>query len=84
MSNSVLIRDRICVIQNDDDIDVSNDKLIVFMWWQGPLKKFAKSLARMQQKFKENKELIGDSPIKIYVVTARSAASSGERAIKVI
>ena len=50
---------------------------------QGPLKKFAQALGRMQQKFKDNLAIIKKSPIKIYVVTARSAASSGERAIKV-
>ncbi|XP_067938966.1 cytosolic 5'-nucleotidase 1A-like [Watersipora subatra] len=51
---------------------------------EGPLKKFAQALGRMQKKFNDNPDIVKKSPIKVYVVTARSAASSGERAIKTL
>ena len=65
---------------------VFNVMVVFSMSWsctQGPLKQFAQSLGRMQKKFLANKHIVKESPIRIYIVTSRSAASSGERAIKV-
>merc|ERR1719466_510686 len=44
----------------------------------GPLKKFAMQLGEIRAKFKEN------CPIRTYLVTARSAASSGLRALRTL
>jgi 5'-nucleotidase len=50
---------------------------------QGPLKEFASALGEMQQKFWKNRDSFPTSPIRTYIVTARSACV-GERAIKTL
>ncbi|XP_032819553.1 cytosolic 5'-nucleotidase 1A isoform X1 [Petromyzon marinus] len=50
---------------------------------QGPLKMFLETLGRMQRKFHVKGERLG-CPIRTYLVTARSAASSGARALKTL
>ena len=49
----------------------------------GPLLKFAKTLGEIKKKFHEN-GIVEDCPIRTYLVTARSAASSGLRALKTL
>ncbi|XP_078069173.1 cytosolic 5'-nucleotidase 1A-like [Mustelus asterias] len=50
---------------------------------QGPLKGFLEVLGKLQKKF-HAKNLRLDCPIRTYLVTARSAASSGARALKTL
>nr|XP_034965915.1 cytosolic 5'-nucleotidase 1B-like [Zootoca vivipara] len=50
---------------------------------QGPLKGFLEDLGRLQKKFYAKNERL-DSPIRTYLVTARSAASSGARVLKTL
>ncbi len=50
---------------------------------QGPLKGFLEVLGKLQKKF-YNKGHRMDCPIRTYLVTARSAASSGIRALKTL
>ncbi|XP_043941115.1 cytosolic 5'-nucleotidase 1A-like [Protopterus annectens] len=50
---------------------------------QGPLKGFLESLGKLQKKFYA-KGMRLDCPIRTYLVTARSAASSGARALKTL
>ncbi|XP_003215505.1 cytosolic 5'-nucleotidase 1B [Anolis carolinensis] len=50
---------------------------------QGPLKGFLEDLGRLQKKFYVKNERL-DSPIRTYLVTARSAASSGARVLKTL
>lgn len=49
----------------------------------GPLHKFAMTLGSIKKKFHE-KGIIEGSPLRTYLVTARSAASSGTRALKTL
>ncbi|XP_039250130.2 cytosolic 5'-nucleotidase 1A-like [Styela clava] len=49
----------------------------------GPLHQFAMTLGKMKKKF-HDKGLIEDCPIRTYLVTARSGASSGIRALKTL
>ena len=49
----------------------------------GPLKEFAKILGEVQKKF-HCKGMIEDCPVRTFLVTARSAASSGLRALKTL
>lgn len=48
----------------------------------GPLQKFAMRLGKIKKKFRDA-GIIEKCPIRTYLVTARSAASSGIRALKV-
>ncbi|NXO49268.1 5NT1A nucleotidase, partial [Aramus guarauna] len=50
---------------------------------QGPLKGFLEALGKLQKKF-YSKGLRMECPIRTYLVTARSAASSGARALKTL
>ncbi|XP_069462021.1 cytosolic 5'-nucleotidase 1B [Ambystoma mexicanum] len=50
---------------------------------QGPLKCFLEALGKLQRKFYAKGERL-DCPIRTYLVTARSAASSGARALKTL
>ncbi|MGH0171720.1 UNVERIFIED_CONTAM: hypothetical protein FKN15_061802 [Acipenser sinensis] len=50
---------------------------------QGPLKCFLEALGKLQRKFYAKNERM-DCPIRTYLVTARSAASSGARALKTL
>ncbi|XP_071623907.1 cytosolic 5'-nucleotidase 1A isoform X2 [Heliangelus exortis] len=50
---------------------------------QGPLKGFLEALGKLQKKF-YSKGLRLECPIRTYLVTARSAASSGARALKTL
>ncbi len=50
---------------------------------QGPLKGFLEALGKLQQKFYAKGQRL-DCPIRTYLVTARSAASSGTRALKTL
>ncbi|KAG2467750.1 cytosolic 5'-nucleotidase 1A-like [Polypterus senegalus] len=50
---------------------------------QGPLKCFLEALGKIQRKFYEKNERL-DCPVRTYLVTARSAASSGARALKTL
>lgn len=50
---------------------------------QGPLKSFLETLGKLQKKFYA-KGLRLECPIRTYLVTARSAASSGARALKTL
>ncbi|KAM9319505.1 cytosolic 5'-nucleotidase 1A [Gastrophryne carolinensis] len=50
---------------------------------QGPLKCFLEALGKLQKKF-YNKGMRMNCPIRTYLVTARSAASSGARALKTL
>ncbi|XP_020342568.1 cytosolic 5'-nucleotidase 1A-like [Oncorhynchus tshawytscha] len=49
----------------------------------GPLKGFLESLGKLQKKFYAKDQRL-DCPIRTYLVTARSAASSGTRALKTL
>ena len=49
----------------------------------GPLHKFAVTLGEIKKRFHEN-GIVEDCPIRTYLVTARSAASSGLRALKTL
>ncbi|KAK6307146.1 hypothetical protein J4Q44_G00222940 [Coregonus suidteri] len=49
----------------------------------GPLKGFLESLGKLQKKFYAKGQRL-DCPIRTYLVTARSAASSGTRALKTL
>lgn len=49
----------------------------------GPLHKFALILGRVKKKF-HDKGIIENCPLRTYLVTARSAASSGKRALKTL
>uniref|UniRef100_A0A8C2FB90 5'-nucleotidase, cytosolic IAb n=1 Tax=Cyprinus carpio TaxID=7962 RepID=A0A8C2FB90_CYPCA len=49
----------------------------------GPLKGFLEALGKLQQKFYAKGQRL-DCPIRTYLVTARSAASSGTRALKTL
>lgn len=55
----------------------------VCFFLQGPLKGFLEALGRLQKKF-YSKGLRLECPIRTYLVTARSAASSGARALKTL
>ncbi|XP_077988649.1 cytosolic 5'-nucleotidase 1A-like [Glandiceps talaboti] len=48
---------------------------------EGPLKKFAERLGRVQKKFPRDVASYTDNPIRTYLVTARSMASAGKRAL---
>ncbi|XP_070542804.1 cytosolic 5'-nucleotidase 1A-like isoform X2 [Ptychodera flava] len=48
---------------------------------EGPLKNFAERLGRMQKKFPRYSSSVTDNPIRTYLVTARSMASAGKRAL---
>lgn len=50
---------------------------------QGPLKGFLEALGKLQKKFYAKGQRL-DCPIRTYLVTARSAASSGIRALKTL
>lgn len=50
---------------------------------QGPLKGFLEALGKLQKKFYDKGRRM-DCPIRTYLVTARSAASSGTRALKTL
>lgn len=50
---------------------------------QGPLKGFLEVLGKLQKKFYAKGQRM-DCPIRTYLVTARSAASSGARALKTL
>nr|XP_005293129.1 cytosolic 5'-nucleotidase 1B [Chrysemys picta bellii] len=50
---------------------------------QGPLKGFLEDLGKLQKKFYTKDERL-DCPIRTYLVTARSAASSGARVLKTL
>ncbi|XP_063771409.1 cytosolic 5'-nucleotidase 1B [Pseudophryne corroboree] len=50
---------------------------------QGPLKCFLEALGKLQRKFHAKNARL-DCPIRTYLVTARSAASSGARALKTL
>lgn len=50
---------------------------------QGPLKCFLEALGKLQRKFYAKNERL-DCPIRTYLVTARSAASSGARVLKTL
>ncbi|XP_019376212.1 PREDICTED: cytosolic 5'-nucleotidase 1A-like [Gavialis gangeticus] len=50
---------------------------------QGPLKGFLEDLGKLQKKFYAKNERL-DCPIRTYLVTARSAASSGARVLKTL
>ncbi|XP_029451819.1 cytosolic 5'-nucleotidase 1A-like [Rhinatrema bivittatum] len=50
---------------------------------QGPLKCFLEALGKLQRKFYAKNERL-NCPIRTYLVTARSAASSGARALKTL
>nr|XP_006626431.1 PREDICTED: cytosolic 5'-nucleotidase 1A-like [Lepisosteus oculatus] len=50
---------------------------------QGPLKCFLEALGKLQRKFYEKNERM-NCPIRTYLVTARSAASSGARVLKTL
>lgn len=50
---------------------------------QGPLKCFLEVLGKLQKKFYAKGQRM-DCPIRTYLVTARSAASSGARALKTL
>lgn len=50
---------------------------------QGPLKGFLEALGKLQKKFYDKGQRM-DCPIRTYLVTARSAASSGTRALKTL
>lgn len=50
---------------------------------QGPLKGFLESLGKLQKKFYAKGQRL-NCPIRTYLVTARSAASSGIRALKTL
>ncbi|KAJ8290231.1 hypothetical protein GJAV_G00010290, partial [Gymnothorax javanicus] len=50
---------------------------------QGPLKCFLEALGRLQRKFYTKNERI-NCPVRTYLVTARSAASSGARVLKTL
>lgn len=54
-----------------------------FLPHQGPLKGFLEALGKLQKKF-YSKGLRLECPIRTYLVTARSAASSGARALKTL
>ena len=54
------------------------------MFIQGPLKEFAAALGRMQLKFNASRDKFPESPLRTYIVTSRSAASAGERALKTL
>lgn len=60
---------------------VSSQRSFAFL--QGPLKGFLEALGRLQKKF-YSKGLRLECPIRTYLVTARSAASSGARALKTL
>lgn len=51
---------------------------------EGPLKGFATALGRIQAKFRRGRSVVPQSPLRVYIVTARSAASAGERALKTL
>lgn len=51
--------------------------------WQGPLKGFLEALGKLQKKFYAKGHRL-DCPIRTFLVTARSAASSGIRALKTL
>ncbi|XP_068955441.1 cytosolic 5'-nucleotidase 1B [Petaurus breviceps papuanus] len=57
----------------------SKDKLLA----QGPLKQFLEDLGRLQKKFYAKDERLL-CPIRTYLITARSAASSGARVLKTL
>lgn len=50
---------------------------------QGPLKGFLEALGKLQRKFYEKDQRL-DCPIRTFLVTARSAASSGARVLKTL
>ncbi|XP_005993957.1 cytosolic 5'-nucleotidase 1A [Latimeria chalumnae] len=50
---------------------------------QGPLKGFLEALGKLQKKFYAKEQRL-DCPIRTFLVTARSAASSGARALKTL
>lgn len=56
---------------------------LCFCLWQGPLKGFLEALGKLQKKFYAKGQRL-DCPIRTYLVTARSAASSGIRALKTL
>ncbi|XP_066267321.1 cytosolic 5'-nucleotidase 1A-like [Branchiostoma lanceolatum] len=51
---------------------------------EGPIKKFASRIAKIQKKFHKKGVPRDQCPIRTYLVTARSGASGGERAIKTL
>lgn len=54
------------------------------LWlFQGPLKCFLEALGKLQRKFYAKNERI-DCPIRTFLVTSRSAASSGARVLKTL
>lgn len=53
------------------------------LYLQGPLKCFLEALGKLQKKF-YHKGMRMNCPIRTYLVTARSAASSGARALKTL
>lgn len=59
---------------------MNNLKLCLF---QGPLKCFLEALGKLQRKFYAKNERL-NCPIRTFLVTARSAASSGARVLKTL
>lgn len=57
--------------------------LTLVLYPQGPLKGFLEALGKLQKKFYDKGQRL-DCPIRTYLVTARSAASSGTRALKTL
>lgn len=59
-------------------------KTITILWlFQGPLKCFLEALGKLQRKFYAKNERM-NCPIRTFLVTARSAASSGARVLKTL
>lgn len=56
---------------------------LYFLLLQGPLKCFLEALGKLQRKFYAKNERL-NCPIRTYLVTARSAASSGARVLKTL
>jgi 5'-nucleotidase len=56
---------------------------VIYFFSQGPLKGFLEDLGRLQKKFYAKDERLL-CPIRTYLITARSAASSGARVLKTL
>ena len=48
------------------------------------MKAFAEAIGRMHKKFRLRTDMFPTNPIRTYIVTSRSAASAGERAVKTL
>lgn len=67
---------------SDEHYDINLEYVLVLRP-QGPLKGFLEALGKLQKKFFDKGQRL-DCPIRTYLVTARSAASSGTRALKTL